>query len=175
MRLNLRMAEGMCAFPLTADFDAEGAPRNPASAGPSSATTGPILFYDGTCGFCARSVQFILRRERRRQTLRFATLQGPTAARLLETHPGLARVDSVIWYEAPTEGTQERLLLRSDAGMAAMAYIGGIWRLFAAVLRVVPRFIRDAVYDTIARHRKKIARNDSCLLPTDSQRARFIE
>src|SRR4051812_7086526 len=60
----------------------------------------PLLLFDGTCGFCAQSVQFVLRHERRRQTLRFASLQSHSGTEVRERHPELIHVDSVIWLEA---------------------------------------------------------------------------
>src|SRR6476661_1217687 len=72
----------------------------PASARETGAV--PILLYDGSCGLCAQSVQFVLRHEARSQRLRFATLQGPHGAAALKSNPGLAAVDSVVWLEPST-------------------------------------------------------------------------
>jgi predicted DCC family thiol-disulfide oxidoreductase YuxK len=134
-----------------------------------------ILFYDGTCGFCSRIVQFILKHESSRQSLRFATLQGDAAAALRERLPWLADVDSVVWYEPASGGRSERVLVRSDAGLAAAAYLGGIWRFLALAARWVPRFIRDAVYNAVARNRQRLAGNVICLMPSPQQRVRFID
>ena len=132
------------------------------------------LLYDGTCGLCARSVQFILQRERGDHSLRFAPLQGETAAVLLEAHPELRQVDSVIWVES-TDGEAPRVRVRSDAALAAVAYVGGFWRVLAGIARVVPRFLRDVVYDVIARTRYRVFGHDTaCLLPTPQQRTRFL-
>jgi predicted DCC family thiol-disulfide oxidoreductase YuxK len=137
--------------------------------------TSPILFYDGTCGFCATTVQFILKHERQRQSLRFATLQGPLAAEIKTRHPRLATIDSVVWYQ-PAEGTaQERVLVRSSAGLAVARYLGGIWKFLAVLGWCVPKPLRDIAYRLIAKHRHKLVRNPTCLLPTPEQRARFID
>ena len=130
----------------------------------------PILLYDGDCGFCARSVRFVLAREGRDRSLRFATLQGPVGDRARAAEPALAGVDSVLWVEGG------RVLVRSDAALRALAYLGGGWRLLAALGRAVPRPVRDAVYDWVARHRLRLAGGaDGCLLPTPEQRARFLD
>ena len=136
----------------------------------ADAGAGAVLLYDGTCGFCAASVQFVLRHERRRRTLRFATLDGTLGERARRAHPELAGVDSVIWLEG------ERVLVRSEAALAVAAYLGGPWRALAALGRLVPRRLRDAAYDLIARNRYRIAgRVESCPVPTPDQRGRFVE
>jgi predicted DCC family thiol-disulfide oxidoreductase YuxK len=148
----------------------------------------PLLLYDGTCGVCARSVQFLLRRDRRRRTLRFAALESPLGTRILAHHPQLAGVDSLVWID-PDEGPGEasappgdgpapsgRALARSDAVLAAARYLGGGWALLAAAGALVPRGIRDALYDLVARNRHRVLpRNDRCLLPTPEERARFLD
>ena len=136
-----------------------------------TSTADAVLLYDGTCGFCAASVQFVLRHERR-ATLRFATLEGPLGEGARRSHPELAGVDSVVWVE-PARG---RVLVRSDAALAVAAYLGGPWRALAALGRLVPRRLRDAVYDLIARNRYRIAgRVEACPVPTPEQRGRFID
>jgi predicted DCC family thiol-disulfide oxidoreductase YuxK len=142
----------------------------------AAAAGAPVLLYDGTCGFCAASVQFVLRHERRRTTLRFATLEGPLGEAARRAHPGLAGVDSMVWVE-PERG---RVLVRSEAALAVAAYLGGPWRVLAAVGRLVPRGLRDAVYDLVARHRYRIAgrvggEGDACPVPTPEQRGRFLD
>ena len=135
----------------------------------------PILLYDGTCGLCARSVQFVLHHERRAKTLRFASLQGATGTALRRRHPELESVDSVIWY-APAESERaERVLVKSNAALVVLSYLGGGWRALAMLGRVVPRVLRDAVYDLVARHRHKLAGGDVCVLPTPEQCARFLD
>ena len=134
-----------------------------------------VLLFDGTCGFCARSVQFILGRERRR-TLRFASLQSDFGEDVRRRHPELANVDSVIWYQPPDVTGGETVLVRTAAVLRVASYLGGIWAALGRVGALVPRVIRDAVYDFIARNRHRIIRGDaSCLLPSPEQRARFIE
>lgn len=139
----------------------------------------PLLLYDGTCGFCASSVQWVLRRDRR-GTLRFAALQGETARPILARHPELAGVDSVVWVEGGLEGREAReareiVLVRSEAAMAVGRYLGGGWSVVAQLAALVPRGVRDWAYDLIARHRHKLTRNGpECLVPTPEERARFL-
>jgi predicted DCC family thiol-disulfide oxidoreductase YuxK len=131
--------------------------------------TAPVLLYDGTCGFCAASVQWVLRHDRR-GTLSFAPLQGETAKPVLERHPELAGVDSIVWIG---EGGEVRV--RSDAAIAIGWYLGGVWANLATIAVGVPRGFRDRCYDFIAKHRHELTKNGpECLLPTPEERRRFL-
>jgi predicted DCC family thiol-disulfide oxidoreductase YuxK len=132
------------------------------------------LFYDGTCGLCARSVQFILKRERDDRTIQFAPLQGETAAGIMRAHPELAKVDSIILVEEDASG-HRHISTRSDAVLRILRYLGGVWSPLAAVARVLPGFIRNTAYDLVARTRYQVfGRDTACLLPTPEQRKRFL-
>ena len=139
-----------------------------------SAIGAPILLYDGTCGFCARSVQFVLRHERTRRSLRFARLEGPLGTELRARHPMLASIDSLIWYEPATPSSPERVLSQSRGALRVARYIGGVWAVLGSLGALVPHRIGDAVYDWIARHRHQLAA-DACLVPTADERHRFID
>lgn len=136
---------------------------------------GPVLLYDGLCGFCDGTVQFILRHDRR-GTLRFAALQGDFARDVIARHPELAGVDSLMLVErdgTPSDG--ERVYVRSDGALRVARYLGGGWH-FARAVAIVPRFLRDWAYDAFARIRYRVfGRYDACPIPTPEQRARFID
>jgi predicted DCC family thiol-disulfide oxidoreductase YuxK len=146
----------------------------PPNASPSLTDGGPVLLYDGTCGFCARSLQFVLQHERPHATLRFARLEGPLGLALRTRHPELVGVDSLIWYEPATANAPERLLWQSRGVLRVARYLGGIWRILASLGTLVPGRILDAGYDWIARHRHQLAA-DRCLVPTPDQRRRFLD
>ena len=134
---------------------------------------GPVLLYDGTCGFCAESVQLVLRHDRR-QTLRFAALQGEFGAAVRARHPELDWGMSVVWIEPAGQG-EERVLTRSDAALRVAKYLGG-WFALGRVGAWVPRRLRDGVYDLIASHRHRLlASGPSCLVPHPSVRSRFLD
>lgn len=134
--------------------------------------TNPILLYDGLCGFCDGVVQFILKHDRR-GTIRFAALQGRFAAGVFSRHPEVAGIDSMILVESP-DTPDERVYARSEGALRVARHLGGAWQT-ALVLRVIPRFIRDAAYDGFARIRYRVfGRYTSCPLPSADQRARFL-
>jgi predicted DCC family thiol-disulfide oxidoreductase YuxK len=135
-----------------------------------------LLLYDGTCGFCAESVQFVLRHDRRRRTLRFSSLQGPTALEIRSRYPELDVVDSVIWFEPGDASRPEELLTKSSAVLRVLRYLGGAWRPLGIIAAIVPRVLRDAVYDLIARHRHRLVRGaPACVIPTAEERDRFLD
>jgi predicted DCC family thiol-disulfide oxidoreductase YuxK len=135
---------------------------------------GPVLLYDGLCGFCNGAVQFVLKRDRR-GALSFAPLQGEFARGVLERHPELAGVDSLILVERDSVTGAEAVHVRSTGALRVARYLGGPWRL-ARALSIVPRVVRDGVYDGFARIRYRVfGRHDSCPLPSPEQRARFID
>lgn len=133
-----------------------------------------VLLYDGECGVCAGSVQWLLRYEptERAALLHFAPLQGTFGAEVRAMFPQVASADSVVWYERRPDGTAD-VRLRSDATLRAMQHLGGAWRVAAAILRLVPRPLRDAMYDAIAARRLSLAA-PRCLLPSPAQRQRFL-
>lgn len=134
----------------------------------------PILLYDGTCGFCAESIQFVLARDRR-GTLRFAALGSATGRAILERHPEVRGFDSVLFVEPADATNPERVLAHSTAALRVATYLGGSWRLLQ-LARLVPSPIRDAVYRLIARHRHRLSANGPvCEIPTARDRARFME
>jgi len=140
---------------------------------PSSAN--PVLLYDGVCGLCNRLVQFTLRHDDR-DRFRFAALQSPLASRLLDRH-GASAADLDTFYIATNfDQAGEELLARSDAAVFVLRELGGGWRVLGAIFRVLPRALRDAVYNLIARNRYKVfGKFDSCPLPDPRHRHKFLE
>ena len=143
-------------------------PVSPTHLAPVSATE--IIFYDGHCGFCHRAVRWVLKRDPAGTRFRFAPLQGPTFQKLVPAFYRATLPDTIVLRTREAE-----LLVRSDAFIHILRRLGGPWMPLATVLNLVPRFIRDTVYDFIAhiRHRLFARPTDTCpVLPPD-QRARF--
>ena len=137
-------------------------------------TVPPLLVYDGDCALCSRSVQFILRHDRRRRTLRFAPRDGIAGRAVRVRHPALASVDSMVWVEG--EGAGEVTRIRADAVLAIAAYLGGFWRALAMVGALVPRPLRDAAYGVIARLRRRLSGGaPACVNFTADERARALD
>jgi predicted DCC family thiol-disulfide oxidoreductase YuxK len=142
----------------------------PAAEGAGAA---PVLLYDGVCGFCNKSVQMVIDHDRR-GSMRFAALQSDYGQAVIERHPELRGVDSVVYVERAAGGG-ERVSARSDAALKVAAYLGGPWRLLLAA-RILPRGLRDYFYDLFARNRYRFfGKYDTCLLPPPEVRSRFLD
>ena len=128
------------------------------TAGPAPLTRGAApmtvpsdqLFYDGECGLCHRWVLFTLKRERGRALFRYAPLQGPTFAAQVSAAERAKLPDSIV-----VRTSAGKLLVRSAAALHVLARLGGSWGAFARLARLVPRPIRDFVYDRVAAVRKR--------------------
>jgi predicted DCC family thiol-disulfide oxidoreductase YuxK len=139
----------------------------------------PIVLYDGVCGFCNCMMRRTLRRDRD-ALFRFAPLQGALARAILARHgvalPPADSPDPGTFYLVLDRGAPgERLLARSDAVAFIVRHLPG-FSLPAALFRLLPRFLRDALYDFVARHRYRLfGRYDTCPLPRPEDRARFLD
>ncbi len=123
-----------------------------------------IVLYDGVCGLCDRLVQFLVARDHAR-ALRYAPLQGDTAARLRTQHATIPTdLDTMVFVD------ESGVYLRSRAFARIARYLPMPWRL-GTVIRFVPRFLADAVYGLVARTRYRIfGKVDACGLPTKEER-----
>jgi len=128
----------------------------------------PILLFDGVCNLCDGFVQFIMKRDRSAK-FRFAPLQSAAGQQLLE-HFQLDsdEIDSVVLIDAG------KSYIKSTAALRAGKCLGGIWGLSYALI-IIPTFIRNGVYDFIARNRYKwFGEKDACMIPTPEVRSRFL-
>lgn len=145
---------------------------------PSSLPTppdAPVVFFDGACGFCNRSVRLLAGRDVHGR-LRFAHLQGAFAAAHLPPELRDTGLDGSVVLLEPEHGG--RVSLRSAAVLRALAHTaaprGGRW---LARLAEAPRVVRvlDRLYGVVARHRGALGgRGESCALPDPAWRARFL-
>jgi predicted DCC family thiol-disulfide oxidoreductase YuxK len=142
----------------------------PTSVPTSSPAAGhALVLFDGVCNLCNGSVQFIIDRDPRGY-FTFAALQSEAAA------PALSRcgrdpemLDSIVLVE---EG---RCFTRSTAALRIARRLSGLWPAFYLGI-VIPRVLRDMLYDLIARHRYRwFGRTESCRIPTPELRARFLD
>jgi len=133
-----------------------------------------IVLYDGVCGLCNSLVQFLIKRDKR-GALRFASLQSDFAAKVLGRH-GIDPTDLdtfhlVVNYEQP----DERVLSRGDAVLKAWRELGGSWNTLATIGQVVPRALRDLLYNFIARNRYRVfGKHETCMLPDPNQQHLFL-
>lgn len=134
----------------------------------------PILLYDGVCGFCNKSVQIILDNDKS-GAMRFAPLQSNFGKSVIAKHPDLSGVDSIVLYEPSSAAGGERVSVLSTAVLRIAAYLGGLWKL-CLIAYVIPRPIRDSLYDLFAKYRYRIfGKYDTCRIPVPEARSRFMD
>jgi len=134
---------------------------------------GPVLLYDGVCGFCNGVVRTILRFDRR-GTLRFAALDSDFAKAVIDRHPSLADVDTMVFVDDPGQ-PGENVSVRSAAALRVARYLGGPWKVLL-VAGLIPERLSDWLYDRFAGIRYRVfGQYDSCPVPGPDVRARFLD
>ncbi|MDW0116708.1 DCC1-like thiol-disulfide oxidoreductase family protein [Sporosarcina thermotolerans] len=127
-----------------------------------------IVLFDGECNFCNSSVQFIIKRDPAAHFL-FTSLQSDIGQKYVKQYRIPADVDSIVLIE------NERAYTKSSAALHIAKKLDGLWHLLFLFI-LVPRFIRDGVYDYVAENRYRwFGKNeDACMLPSPEIRKRFI-
>lgn len=126
----------------------------------------PVLFFDGVCGLCSASVDFVFKYDKKNIFL-FSPLQSEYARREL---PG------ELASELSTLVVQDEGLIytKSDAVLRILFHLGGIWNLLR-IVRLVPKKFRDFVYDLIATYRYRwFGKKETCRLPNPEEKLRFL-
>ena len=128
-----------------------------------------IVLFDGVCNLCNSSVQFILKRDKQRKFL-FGSLQGAAGQAILSKfNLPVNRFNSFVLVEG------EQYYTRSTAVLRMLKHLGRGWQLFYAFI-IIPKFIRDAVYNLIARNRYKwFGKKDECRVPLPEERSLFLD
>lgn len=128
-----------------------------------------IILFDGVCNLCSGAVLFIIKRDRHAKFL-FASLQSPFGQQQLKKI-GLEReaIQTIILMRGAD------VFYRSDAALEIARGLNGIWPSLY-ILKIIPAFLRDALYNYISRNRYKFfGKKDTCMIPTPELQSRFIE
>jgi len=129
----------------------------------------PVLFFDANCLLCDGSVRFILRHERQ-PIINFAPINGSTWRNRFGADGESGPPQTVVFVDDFGVHTKSEAVLRIQKNM------GGVWAWLSRLGAVVPRSVRDFLYDIIARHRYTwFGRTDECLLLPPETRERFLE
>ena len=128
----------------------------------------PVILFDGVCNLCNRFVLFVIDRDRQAH-FSFASLQSEPGRRLLQAYGIPDDVSTLVLVE------DGRVSTRSTAALRIASWLGPAWSM-CRVLMLIPRPARDLVYDWVARYRYAwFGRLDSCRLPTNELRTRFLD
>lgn len=127
-----------------------------------------VILFDGLCNLCNGAVQFTIERDQQ-NVFRFASLQSNFAAeKLTPFNIAPENLESFILLE------NGKVYLRSTAALRVAKKLTGLWPLLYGFI-IVPRFIRDAVYNYIAKNRYKwFGKQESCWLPTPELKNKFL-
>ena len=128
----------------------------------------PLILFDGVCNLCTGSVQFVLKRDKEKK-FTFASLQSTTGQKLLaQFNLPNNTFNSFILYQ------DGKVYTRSTAALKMFQQLRG-WK-WVKIFWIVPKFIRDGVYNLIARNRYKwFGQKSECWLPTPELKERFLE
>lgn len=128
-----------------------------------------VILFDGVCNFCNYWVNFTIKKDKKK-ILRFAPLQGETAKRLIADYKiNHTTLSSVIFIDNGKAYTQ------SSAALRICKHLDNGWKLFYGLI-IIPKFIRDPIYNIIARNRYKwFGKKDTCMIPTPELKERFLD
>lgn len=129
----------------------------------------PLLLFDGVCNLCNGSIQFIIERDKQ-AFFRFASLQSETGqAHLRKLNLPTDEFDSFILFE------KGQYYYRSTAALKVYSRLDCIFWKMSRIFFLVPRSIRDAVYDWVAKNRYKwFGKQDQCMMPSPELSSRFL-
>jgi predicted DCC family thiol-disulfide oxidoreductase YuxK len=127
-----------------------------------------ILLFDGYCNLCHSSVQFVLKHEKK-QELYFASLQSPIGVEILTYYKiNSTKIDSLVLIE------KNKAYTKSSAALKLSKHLKGLYSL-GFIFMIIPTFIRNWVYDFIAKNRYKwYGKKNSCLIPDEKLAKRFL-
>jgi len=128
-----------------------------------------IVLFDGICNLCNSLVLFIIKRDKNKK-FKFASLQSEIGQQLLlNSNLSQIDIDSFVLIKDST------VFLKSSAALHVLKEIGGVWKLFYLFI-LIPRPLRDFVYDKIANSRYRVfSKRNVCMVPIDDLKDRFLE
>lgn len=127
-----------------------------------------IILFDGICNFCNSSVRFIIDRDPK-GVFHFASLQSEIGQELLEKHNIPKMTDSLVLVD------EQQAYIESTAALKVSTKLTWPWKAFGLFL-IIPKPLRDSIYRMIAKNRYKwFGKQESCMLPSENIRDRFLE
>ncbi|RLD23641.1 MAG: thiol-disulfide oxidoreductase [Bacteroidetes bacterium] len=127
-----------------------------------------IILFDGVCNLCNRSVTYVIKRDKK-DRFRFAPFQDEAGQRLIAKYNiDRAKTDSIVLIDGG------KVYIKSTAALRISRYLGGGYPLLYGFM-IIPNFIRNCVYDYVARNRYKwYGKKDSCMVPTPELQSKFL-
>ncbi|RYF87721.1 MAG: thiol-disulfide oxidoreductase DCC family protein [Chitinophagaceae bacterium] len=131
-------------------------------------TDAPIILFDGVCNLCNGSVQYVIKHDKAAR-FKFASLQSEAGQKLLLQHKlPVTDYNSFILVE------NGKIYTKSTAALMVAQQLDGVVKILY-VFRIIPAFIRDAVYNFVAQNRYRFfGKKNQCMIPSPSLRNRFL-
>lgn len=128
-----------------------------------------LILFDGVCNLCNNSVTWVIKRDKK-NTFLFAPLQSDFGAKIINDYNiDTVKTDSIILYES-----NGKLSVKSSAALRIALGLGWPWKIISVFL-IIPAFIRNVVYDFIARNRYKwYGKREACMIPTPELKSKFL-
>jgi predicted DCC family thiol-disulfide oxidoreductase YuxK len=128
----------------------------------------PIIFFDGICNLCNGFVQFIIKRDPAAR-FRFASLQSEVGLKAMkESGLPASSLSTVVYLK------DSHYYFKSSAALHVLKDLGGGWKLFYGLI-LIPKLLRDGVYDILARNRYRIfGKREECMVPRADLQSRFL-
>lgn len=128
-----------------------------------------IILFDGSCNLCNGYVKFVIQRDKQ-GILKFASLQSDIGKALLKNFKfDSDSIDSIVFIQ------NDSLTIKSTAILNICAHLNGFWHL-SKIFLMIPRCIRDFLYDFIATNRYRwFGKKTSCLIRNDNIKTRFLD
>lgn len=129
----------------------------------------PVILFDGICNFCNSTINFVIKKNKK-QHIFFAPLQSEAGQRLLQQYNlPVDDMESFVFIE------NEKAYRQSTAALRVCRYLRGLWPLCYGFI-IVPKFIRDGIYNWIAKNRYKwFGVRQECMIPTPDIKERFLK
>ena len=128
----------------------------------------PVILFDGICNLCNASVQYVIKHDQKR-LFRFASLQSFFGEKILrQKNLPVDLFNSFILFE------NKRIYTRSTAALMVAKRLSGFIKILYGFI-IIPKFIRDAVYNLIAKNRYKwFGKQETCWLPAPALKNLFL-
>lgn len=127
-----------------------------------------VILFDGVCNFCNSSINFVIERDKNKK-FKFAPLQSAAGEKIQKQfNIDTTQLESVLLIK------DGKILSKSTAALYVAKDLSGMWTLIFGFI-IIPPFIRNAVYNYIAKNRYKwFGKMDSCMIPTPDIKSRFL-
>jgi predicted DCC family thiol-disulfide oxidoreductase YuxK len=130
-------------------------------------TAEQIILFDGVCNFCNGSVNFLIKRDPN-GIFKFAPLQSEIGQQLITKNNITGEIDSIILVK------ENIVYIKSDALIEIIKELKWYWKMLI-IVKIIPKKFRDLLYDLIANNRYKwFGKRDSCMIPDENVKSRFI-